>query len=392
MGDYIGRKPVFFISLIILIIGKIMQLFLTSWYYLYMLGNLISALTPMAMYQTVLIIGMEISSIDDNPHIAMLQGIGWTLGISILPLLYWWLQNWFYFVLISSLPITFFMINNKYMIESPRWLSSRGKVERCEKMLRKIAKVNKTTLNDDALEILKQDKFEQEKLYGMASLFSSFTLAKNSLMMALLWIIGGLAHFMLILNVTNMDGNPFLNFLYQGIVELPALFLGKWTTNKFGRKWTAVGSFTCATISAVPLLFTSVDSSLHVYTTTLTVIIRFCISVTFFVMMIQGVEIFPTCLRQTGVALGVILGNAFGILGPYVVYLGTAYDVRYPYLILVLLMLSGFFAEMMLPETLHHKLPETLAEAQNFGRDQKFWHLPKKPAAQLEQSLRLEKK
>lgn len=71
-------------------------------------------------------------------------------------------------------------------------------------------------------------------------------------------VIGGLAHFMLILNVTNMDGNPFLNFLYQGIVELPALFLGKWTTNTLGRKWTAVAAFGCATISSLPLLFTSV--------------------------------------------------------------------------------------------------------------------------------------
>lgn len=68
-------------------------------------------------------------------------------------------------------------------------------------------------------------------------------------------------------------------------------------------------------------VFKFADPSLHVYTSTLTVIIRFCISVSFFVMMIQGVEIFPTCLRQTGIALGVILGNAFGILGPYVVYL-----------------------------------------------------------------------
>lgn len=79
------------------------------------------------------------------------------------------------------------IIISRYMIESPRWLSSRGRLEDCEKMLRHIAKVNKTTLNDDALEILKQDKFVQEKLYGMASLFSSFRLAKNTLMMVSLW-------------------------------------------------------------------------------------------------------------------------------------------------------------------------------------------------------------
>jgi len=32
---------------------------------------------------------------------------------------------------------------------------------------------------------------------------------------------------------------------------------------------------------------------------------------------------------------------------------------------------------LFLPETLHQKLPETLAEAKIFGADQKFWSLPK---------------
>jgi hypothetical protein len=36
-------------------------------------------------------------------------------------------------------------------------------------------------------------------------------------------------------------------------------------------------------------------------------------------------------------------------------------------------------AALFLPETLHQRLPETLADAHTFGQNQKFWSLPQKP-------------
>ncbi|XP_026479554.1 solute carrier family 22 member 4-like [Ctenocephalides felis] len=378
LGDTLGRRPVFYMSLVLIITGKVINLFLTRWYSWYSFGALIGALTQMPLFQTVMVIGMEISKSEDNSHIAMLQNVGWTVGICLMPLVMWWLRNWFYFVIATSLPFAMFLISNKYMIESPRWLASRGKMVQCEKMLRRIAKVNGTTLNDDALEMLKIHSSNPEKIYGVMSLFSSWRLARNTIMIVTCWIVGGLSYFLLILNVNNMDGNPFLNYLYQGLVEMPAYIFGKWATNNIGRRWTAVMAFSVAFIVSLPLLHTTLDPELHIYTSVLTVLIKFCISTSFYVMMVQGVEIYPTCLRQTGIALGVLSGNALGVVGPYVVYLGTAYDARYPYLILSLLMLIGLTAQLLSPETLHQKLPETLADAQVFGSDQKFWALPKK--------------
>lgn len=49
--------------------------------------------------------------------------------------------------------------------------------------------------------------------------------------------------------------------------------------------------------------------------------IRFCVTITNFVCYLQGMEIFPTCLRQTGMSVANLAGNIAGVLAPYVVYL-----------------------------------------------------------------------
>lgn len=56
-------------------------------------------------------------------------------------------------------------------------------------------------------------------------------------------------------------------------------------------------------------------------TNLLTIVVKFCTSISFFAIYLQSMETYPTCLRQTGISLGMIASNAFGVLGPYIVLL-----------------------------------------------------------------------
>lgn len=47
-------------------------------------------------------------------------------------------------------------------------------------------------------------------------------------------------------------------------------------------------------------------------------------------------------------------------------------------MILLGLFIVGIFVMLFLPETLHQKLPETLREAEQFGKDQSFWYVPRR--------------
>lgn len=76
------------------------------------------------------------------------------------------------------------------MIESPRWLASKGKYKECVVQLNKIARINKVTADIDEDYLLKMfpvKKAKIEKVYGVASLFSDWRIAKNTVLIITCW-------------------------------------------------------------------------------------------------------------------------------------------------------------------------------------------------------------
>lgn len=59
----------------------------------------------------------------------------------------------------------------------------------------------------------------------------------------------------LILNVTNLKGNPFVNYFWQGLAELPGYCLGKYFSDAFGRKWTKTVTFFVTTMFSLVLVY-----------------------------------------------------------------------------------------------------------------------------------------
>lgn len=73
------------------------------------------------------------------------------------------------------------------MIESPRWLARKGKIKRCIRELKKIAIVNQTNLPNDLEDRIREISANTENVYGVMSLFSSWRLAKNGLLIITGW-------------------------------------------------------------------------------------------------------------------------------------------------------------------------------------------------------------
>nr|CAD7417340.1 unnamed protein product [Timema poppensis] len=377
---------------------------------------------------------MEISSSKKRAHIAMTQCVGLTLGACLAPLIAWATRDWVTYLLLTTLPCAIFFLTPKMFIESPRWLSAKGRNKESAKVICYIGRVNGKPMQEHLVEDnLNMFTEKREKTYGVASLasswrlarntaliiicwwcragdlpgttaliiiccgstigpshigtlcpsqvVSSWRLARNTALIIICWSISSLTVFTLMLNVVNMSGNPFLNYVWQSASELPGYFVGRWISDRFGRRWPPAISFAIATAGFLLMAATTRDPSLQWVTFITLAVTKMCITVPYYVVFLQAMETYPTSVRQTGTSLGSLASSGIGMLGPYIVYLGSSVDTRYPYIILGLLTTLAAISATFLPETLNQKLPENLTDAQNFGKDQKFWSLTPVPSS-----------
>ncbi|XP_023309184.2 carcinine transporter-like [Lucilia cuprina] len=382
MGDIFGRRIVYYVSVLLSSFGRISSILTTSHYIWFLIVSCLTSFSINSVFQSPHVIGMEISRDEDRSLIAMYHNFGWSVGITMVPLLFWWLRDWESFMWISSVPALFFLLIYKYAIESPRWLISKKRFGDAITQLKKIAKVNGRQFDMTEKDLAQiYCEINQEATYGFASMFSGWRLAKNTLILGFSRCVVGISYFTIVLFSTAISGNPFLNFLLQSVAEIPAYFMGRYLGDKFGRRFTNSFSAFISCLTCVLIIILAVEKKYEFIVMGLASFVKFLNAVSYFTASLQGMEIYPTCMRQTGCAFGTILGNSAGTLAPYLVYLSTTVDIRCPYYILATLFLISSVGTLFLPETLHKKLPDTMEEARQFGVNDKFFSLPKAPAA-----------
>lgn len=188
----------------------------------------------------------------------MLQCLGWTMGMCILPMIFWVVKDWIWFLTLTTLPALIFVCFPKYMIESPRWLANRKRYVKCAEMLNRIAEVNgkkDVHFTEESVKgYLEVSHNEAEKVYGMMSLFANWRLGKNTILLVIAWTISSTAYLTIVLNSSRMGGNPFLNFLWQSAIEMPAYIIGRKLSDTIGRRFTNCISFIMSALVCIPVI------------------------------------------------------------------------------------------------------------------------------------------
>lgn len=167
----------------------------------------------------------------------------------------------------------------------------------------------------------------------------------------------------------SLGSNEFLSFFLSSLVELPSYMLCWLVMDRWGRRWPLcllmiVGGLSCVVTVLLPE--DAVDETLILF-----LISKSMISASFLIIYPFAGELYPTQVRGVGIGTSSYIGGIGMIVIPFITYLGKD-NLRMPLVIMGFVAVFGGITGLRLPETLHYKLPQTLEEGEEFGKDWKW--------------------
>ncbi|KAL0280892.1 UNVERIFIED_CONTAM: hypothetical protein PYX00_002054 [Menopon gallinae] len=400
LSDRFGRRPTFFISLVIQLIGGLLAAIAPE-YITFVLARILIGASTSGVFLVAYVIAMEMVGPGKRLFAGTIVHMFFSIGFLLIAGLAYSLQDsWRMFqVTITLVPGLLFMSYWWVIPESSRWLMTKGKHTEAKQILMKAAKVNKVNITEDLLDNLLLAETPDEKPIdekkgmlepdpssyeirqrngdvpykettrakptqpSILDLMRYPSLRKRSLNIFFNWFVNSLAYYGLSWSTSNLGGNDYLNFCLSGLMEFPGYGVLIFTLNRFGRKFTLCGALLVGGTSLLLTLF--VPSEMTWLTVVFAMLGKMAITSSYGTVYVFSTEQFPTVIRNAGLGACSMSARIGGILAPYINLLAD-YWKPLPLLIFGgLALLAGGLA-LLLPETLNRKLPETIADGENF--------------------------
>nr|XP_032520518.1 beta-alanine transporter-like [Danaus plexippus plexippus]XP_032520519.1 beta-alanine transporter-like [Danaus plexippus plexippus] len=377
LQDTFGRKPSFFIYLIIESIFGIATAFAQN-YYIWIVYRFGVGFTVPAIMATPYVLAIELVGPKCRTLCTILSNIAYSLGLILLSAVVYLVRDWRHLALATTMPFLVFFLYLWPMPESPRWLLARGQFEKAEVILKKMARINGKSLPANYMVHLRR-KYESDKLkqdlekeksrkYGILDLFRTPNLRKKTIIITFIWFTNTSVYVGLSYYAPVLGGDEYLNFFLAGVVELPTYMFLWPSMERLGRRWTLCMSMVVGGIACLTTFLVQHETNV---TLALYCVGKMGISSAFVVLPLMASELYPTVVRGLGMSLSSVLGMLGPIFIPLVNYLGSDIMVL-PLIIMGALLVAGGIASLLLPETLNQHLPQTLEDGEKMGLDTDF--------------------
>lgn len=368
MSDNMGRKPVFFASLVLQVIFGITA-GIAPEYITYTISRVVVGATTSGVFLVAYVIAMEMV----GPSYRLFAGVAcmmfFSLGYVLTAAFAYFITDWRQLQIALTLPGLLFMCYYWFIPESARWLLSKNRKDEAIVIIQAVAKENKAEIPQDVLDNLndekKNEKKEGERDPSMIDLFRYPNLRKKTLLIFFDWFVNSATYYGLSWNTNNLGGNDLLNFVISGAVEFPAYTMLLFTLNRWGRRNILCY---CMLVAGTMLLATIIVPEEHNWLKILCAMLgKMAITSSYGTVYIFTTEQFPTPVRNVGLGASSMVARFGGILAPYINVLADIWK-PFPLIIFGSLAFIGGLLSLYLPETLGKTLPETIEEGENFGK------------------------
>lgn len=185
------------------------------------------------------------------------------IGQILLAFIAWLLPYWRYLTFLLYAPGIIFLTYYFCLVESVRWLISRGRKKEAADIIIKGAAVNGRTLSPKILAYLQamspvqSGKRRRKSILDEPKIiFHSRILFMRLIVISFWFAAVAFVYYGLSINAVSLAGNKYVNYALLAAVEIPGYLVNVFTLDRFGRKKTITASYIICAISLTIIPFT----------------------------------------------------------------------------------------------------------------------------------------
>ena len=328
-----------------------------------------------ATFMVTSVITMEYVGAKYTMFVGIAIHIPFPLGELLLGIEAYYIRDWYTLHLVAYTPVLILLSLWFFIPESPRWLLATGKIEEAEKVIQKGAAINGRTLPEDTFKVVEVKNENKDTMDAFVNnqptfrdLFKPTFILTRSLNMMYQWFSVTMCYYGLTFASTSLTSDPYINFSLSCFIEIPGYFFCIFVMDCWGRR--PILSF-CQLVSGIACIAAGLMNgveSLAVLQIILSLVGKFGAAANFGIVYVYTAELFPTVIRNTAIGACSTVARVGGMMAIMIGLLAT-YWTPAPMLIMGIVAVVAGTLALMLPETVGNKLPETMDDAINIGKN-----------------------
>ncbi|XP_010476749.1 PREDICTED: organic cation/carnitine transporter 3 isoform X3 [Camelina sativa] len=379
----LGRKNMLLLSCLIMSLSSMLTAFSTSiWVYAFL--RFVNGFGRATIGTCALVLSTELVGKKWRGQVGAMGFFCFTLGFLTLPMFGYINKgnSWRYLYVWTSIPtLIYCSLVRIFVRESPRWLIVKGRKEEAVSILQSIASnaitVSSTNLSVSILQSIasnaitvsstnlcfdvqeNQSELNPDIYDALKILVRKSWLLKRLLVAMALGFGIGMVYYGMPLALTNLNFNLYLGVVFNALSEFPAFLITFFLIDKINRRDALIGFTALSGISSA--LIAALGQKLGSLQMVLELVSFFSACTAFNMTLIYTIELFPTCVRNSAMAMvrqALVFG---GVFSPVMVAAGRENQFWSYGLFGLVIGLCGLFV-VGLPETRGSVLCDTMDE------------------------------